>query len=162
MKKRFNKDAFLLATFILFSLSLCALFAMTLPGVELSYKNASDSNIKIDGLFVVFGGEPEIRGVVYYFRFNLISLLSYLLPIIGSVIGIFAFKKANKILYFISGILCFIGGILIFMEPLFFIYVNHFQFTFNASLLFGPIIGAIFAMISGLIGIGCGIKINRQ
>jgi hypothetical protein len=163
MKKRFNKDAFLLATFILFSLSLCALFAMTLPGVELSY---FENKIKIDGLFAVFGGqykaEDRIGLVTYFLDFNLISLLGYSLPIIGSVVGIFAFRKANKILYFISGILCLIGGVLIFLEPMFFIYANNYPNTHHAALLVGPIIGGITSSLAGLIGIGCGIKINRQ
>ena len=162
MKKRFNREAYFLSTTIIVSFGSCALLSMMLPALKFMSENTVGISYKVDGIYAIFGGEVLIENVEFVFNFNLLSLVSYLLPLFGLVIGILAYKIRSEMFYILSGVISLIGALLILMEPLFFQAINNLANGFIVSIFAGPIIGSISSLIAGFVAIGSGIKLHKD
>lgn len=164
-KKVVNKDLLFVLTTAAVCLGFMASVAMFFPAVKLTLNLGSilgEAVTEISGIHAVFGGKitegnENIQLTIAEYSFNFMTLLGYLLPLVGAGIGLFAFKKKGNLLNYIAALLCIVGAILIFLEPVFFASVNELSEKIKVSLLIGPILGGIFAILSGVFNASCGV-----
>lgn len=156
-KKRINKEQLFLLTSSAVCLSFMAFTTMLFPAVKLSY---SSFVTEVSGLHAVFGGSVQnVQLAPTEYNFNFIVLIGYLLPIASLVLSILAFKKEGILLNYIAAILCFLSTIIMFLEPTLFTVFNKVNSNYNVSILFGPVLGGVLAIISGALNLGC-VKIK--
>ena len=159
-KKRINKETLFLITSFVVCFSLVSFMCLVFPGVKVTNALSSTfGGVKVDGIKAVFGGTvtAEINKVmvtVYETKFNFFSLLGYLLPVVGGVFAIFGLKKLNLLHFLIASAFCIVGGVLILFEAEIFRSVNDLLEYETVTLLFGPIMGGITAIVAGLIALG--------
>lgn len=160
-KKRINKEQLFLLTSSAVCFAFMAFTTMLFPVARLS---AGDFIIDISGLHAVYGGKVTLEYLgSYEYKFNIVLFIGYLLPIISLVLSVLAFKKEGRTFNFIAAILCFIAALIMFSELLLFqVFNSHFINDFftvainpNIAISFGPILGGVLALISGLLNLGC-------
>ena len=155
MKKRINKENLFVLTSFVMCFAFVGFVCMVLPAVKISSNALSSASVKIDGIVAVFGGESKLNDLVLFnFKFNLLSLIGYLLPLVGCVLCYFAFKKLNLMLYYVTAVLCIVGGGLTLFESVIFRSINNISEVLNVSILLGPIIGGVSSILAGLVSIG--------
>ena len=126
---------------------------MLFPAVKLSYSSYAT---EVSGLHAVFGGSvTNVQLAPNTYNFNIVLLIGYLLPLASLVLSIFAFNKEGIILNYIAAILCLVATIVMFLEPTLFTFFNEVNSNYNVSILFGPVLGGILALISGALNLAC-------
>ena len=152
-KKRINKEKLFLLTTGSVCLAFMAFTTMMFPAVKLSY---SSYHTEVSGLHAVFGGSvTNVQLAPNNYNFNIVVLIGYLLPLVSLVLSILAFKKEGIALNYIAAILCLVATIVMFLEPTLFTLFNEVNSNYNVSILFGPVVGGVLALISGLFNLGC-------
>jgi hypothetical protein len=158
-KKRINKEALFLLTSFIMCFAFASFVCMVFPAVKLTYDGlVLDTSIKVDGIIAVFGGKVTVSENtnidLIETKFNVLSMLGYFLPLLGSIVCYLAFKKKSQFLYFVTAGLCIIGGMLILLEGIIFANVNDLSNIVRVSILFGPIAGGISAILAGIVSLG--------
>lgn len=161
-KKRINKDLLFVLTAGAICFGLMACVVMFFPAVKLTYESILGTfENEIDGLHAVFGGaitagNENFQFTITEFSFNVLAFIGYLLPLAAAVLGLLAFKSKSNLINYVAVVLCIVGAILIFLEPTLFVSVNEINEKYVASLLIGPVLGGIFALVSAAFHGGCG------
>ena len=144
---------------IIENLDFMAFVTMFFPAVKMSVEGIISNNTEVSGLQALFGGKiieenQFIQLTVFQLRFNPVAFIGYLLPFLSIVVSFIAFKVKGMLAHFIAAILCIIGAVLIFLEPTFFATINEINENITCSLLIGPILGGIFAILAGMVNAG--------
>ena len=150
--KRYNKETVFLLTAGSVCLAFMAFTTMVFPA--LNWK-VDFQELEISGIFAVFGGSVNDQ---YEFKFNILSLIGYLLAFVAVVLSLKAFDKKENTLHYVSMIICFLSSIIIFLEPVIVGFVNNIS---NLSLGIGPILGGIFMLIALVLNLGCVQEKNK-
>ena len=161
-KKRINKDLLFVLTAVAVCFGFMAFVTLVFPALKMSYDGIIKTyEMEVSGIHAVFGGKitegnEYIELTIMEYKFNFLSLLGYLLPLIASIFGVLIFNSKKDLPHYIVGGLCFLGAILIFLEPVFFRSVNEISDSIKVTLLAGPILGGLLALITTGFIIGCG------
>lgn len=160
-KKKVNKELLFVLTTAAVCLGFMAFVAMFFPAVKMTVEGIFGTySTEVSGIHAVFGGtitegNEYIQLTVAEYGFNFMAFLGYLLPLLGAVASFLAFKSKGKLLDFVAIGLFVLGAILIFLEPSLFASVNEINEKIVCSLLVGPILGGVFALLAALFNAGC-------
>ena len=149
-KKRINKDLLFVLTAGAVCFGFMSFVTVVFPAVKML-------GMEVSGVHAVFGGKIT-NGKEYSLecKFNFLSLIGYLLPLIASVCGVIFFNSKKPLTHYVLCGLCVIGAIVIFLEPVLFSSVNELDGSLEISLLAGPVIGGLLAIVAGGFNISCG------
>ena len=159
-KKKVNKELLFVLTTTAVALSFMAFVVVFFPAVKMSVNGIFGTyETEVSGLHAVFGGKitegnEYIQLTVAEYGFNVLAFVGYLLPLLSIVVSFVAYKSKGKMLHYVAAILCIIGAVLIFLEPTFFATVNEIDENITCSLLIGPILGGIFAILAAMVNAG--------
>lgn len=162
-KKKVNKQLLFVLTAAAVCLGFMAFVALFFPAVKMTVEGILGTySQEVSGIHAVFGGtitegNEHIQLTVAEYGFNFMAFLGYLLPLIAAALSLLAFKSKGNLLNFVAAGLCLVGAILIFLEPTFFASVNEINEKVVCSLLIGPILGGVFAILAGLFNTGCAV-----
>ncbi len=114
MKKK-NKELIKLLTLIVFLLGVLAFVTIFFTAIKINDGDA------YTGLQIAFGYEEGNVITVKILKFNFLVALSYILPVVGGVLGCLSFKGKGKLSCLVSSLLLVAGGVLLFFIPSFFV-----------------------------------------
>jgi hypothetical protein len=162
-KKRINRDLLFVLTAAAVCFGFMSFVTVVFPAVKMSFEGLIKTyEMEVSGIHAVFGGKVTggneyIELTFTEYKFNFLTLFGYLLPLIASIGGVLIFKSKKDLPHYVVAGLCFLGAILIFLEPVLFRSVNEIADSIKVSLLVGPVIGGLLALVAGAFNIGCGV-----
>ena len=150
--KRYNKETVFLLTAGSVCLSFMAFTTMVFPALtwKIDFKQ-----IEVSGIFAVFGGNVTDG---YAFKFNVLSLIGYLLSIVSLVLNLKAFDKKETTIHYVSFGVSLLSALIIFLEGLIVGLINNIS---SLTLAIGPILGGIFMIFAALLNISCVQEKNK-
>ena len=156
-KKRINKEALFMVTSFVLCLGFTSFICMAFPALKISQSIAGiTATTKVEGLIAVIGGKisTETASItILEAKFNFLSLIGYLLPLVAAVLAMLGLSKQKEMLFYIAGVLCLISAGLTLCEGIIFTSVNNVEFL-KTSLLFGPIMSSICSIAAGAVSFG--------
>lgn len=150
-----KKTLLIILKIILILFAIIVFISMFLP--VMSYEiSCFDINIifTVPGYLGTFGGKLQ-HHVIFVrtdYNLNIIPLIGYILPTLSIIPLYFGYKFKKKLLIILSIILCLIAVVFIYLEPMLYLYVNNItlQEGANMTVLIGPKLGVIFALVTAL------------
>ena len=150
--KRYNKETVFLLTAGSVCLAFMAFTTMVFPAATW-YVDFED--LEVSGIFAVFGGTVKDD---YALKFNILSLIGYLLTLVSLVLNLKAFDKKDTTIHYISVGVSLFSAVIIFLETVIVGLVNNIS---NLSLGIGPILGGIFMVLVAILNISCVQEKNK-
>ena len=167
MKKRVNREALFILTAIVVCFSFVNFICIAFPALKLTHNNEYfNVSAKVEGLIAIVGGTISAgsetnNSNLLNASFNLLSLIGYIIPLVGCILSMIALNKTNQIMYYIAGVFCLAGGVITLFEGVIFTSVNNLKLV-EVSLLFGPIIGGICGVLAGVVSFGSWYIFNKK
>lgn len=166
-KKKVNKEVLFLLTSAAVCIAFMGFVVMFFPAVKLTTEILFKTyEVEISGIQAIFGGKltegnEVVQLTLAEFNFNIVSLIGYVLLLVSAFISVISFNRNDYLLDIVSTVLCVVAAIVIFLEPTIFASVNQLSENIKCTLLIGPILGGIFALLAAAFNASC-INLKRN
>lgn len=165
--KRVNKETLFVITAFVVCIAFVNFLCIAFPALKVTYEtSAFILEGRVEGLMAIAGGTVSAGSTTSNFnlidaKFNPISLIGYLLPLVACALALLALSKKSQILYYVTGSICLIAGVITLLEGVIFKLINNITIM-EVSLLLGPIMGGICGIVAGFISFGSWYVFNKK